>query len=267
MTERAKHSPEVSRIFVDYLNEFTIRYCVPIIVGFEHGGGKAIEEPHYGTGTLLEIFDRRFLVTNDHVLRWIEDETRKNGRPLVFQIGRVPISVPERLIARSRKLDLCTFKVDDLDAQSLSDRLASDPVPQLEFYRAHRWPPSDAQVTDKVVWGGFPTSLRHIEHGERFTVPLTFMGAVVARVDEDMIISNIDPERKDFVVHYGGDLTPHSPELNILGGMSGGPVFLSEGTRLAPELVGLISAYQETVHQMRISRLDGMRADGTLLRR
>lgn len=148
MTE-SRHSPDVSKIFVDYLNDFTIRYCVPIIVGFEHSGGKAIEEPHYGTGTLLELSDRRFLVTNDHVLTWIEEESRRYRRPLVFQIGRVPISVPERLIARSRKLDLCIFRVDDLDAQSLSDRLASDPVPQLEFYRAHRWPPSEAQVGDK----------------------------------------------------------------------------------------------------------------------
>lgn len=267
MTEPARHSPEVSKIFVDYLNDFTIRYCVPIIVGLEHSGGKAIEEPHYGTGTLLALSDRRLVVTNDHILTWIEEESRNRGRPFVFQIGRVPISPPERLIARSRKLDLCTFRVDDLDAQSLTDRLASDPLPQLEFYRVHRWPPSKAQVGDKLVWGGFPTSLRHVENGERFTIPLTFTGAVVARIDEDMIISNTDPERKDFLVHYGDDLTPHSPELNILGGMSGGPVFLSEGARLAPELVGLISTYQETVHQMRISRLDGMREDGTLMRR
>ena len=265
--EPVKHSPEVSRIFVNYLCDFTIRYCVQIIVGLEHSGGKAIEDPHYGTGTLLELSGRRFVVTNDHILKWIEDESRKHDRPFVFQIGRVPIIPHARLIARSRKLDLCTFRVDDLDAQSISDRLASDPGPQLEFYRVHRWPPSEAQVGDKLVWSGFPTSLRHVENGERFTVPLTFMGAVVARVDEDMIISNTDPERKDFLVHYGGDLTPHSPELNMLGGMSGGPAFLSEGTRLAPELVGLISTYQETIHQMWISRLDGMREDGTLTRR
>jgi Trypsin-like peptidase domain len=264
----AKHSPEIQKIYVDYLNEFTIRYCVPVIVGFEHSGGKAIEEPHYGTATLLQLSDRRLIVTNDHVLAWIEDESRKRSRPFVFQIGRLPINPNERLVARSRKLDLCTFRADDLDAQSLTDRFASDPVPRLEFYRVHRWPPSEAQAGDKLVWAGFPTSLRHVENGERFTVPLTFMGPVVSRVDEDMIISNNDPERKDWLVHYGEDLTPYSHELNILGGMSGGPVFLSEGpARLAPELVGLISAYHKTVHQMQISRLDGMCEDGRLLRR
>lgn len=86
----------------------------------------------------------------------------------------------------------------------------------------------------------------------------------MTRVDEERIVSNEDPERKGWLVHYS-HLDVQSEAFRELGGMSGGPVFAIDGVgRLQPELVGLISEYHPAYNAMRIARLDMMRADGSL---
>lgn len=259
--------PETTlRVLLDHLSDFTLRYCTVIFFGKPRGAGRFVENPIYGTATLLQIDDRRLIITNDHVLAGYEKYCMEGNGTLHFQIGRKPIDPQARLIDRDALLDICTFAADDLELDQISDRLSTDPVPTLQFYRASSWPPPMPVAGERLFWAGFPSSLRHIDGDKRFTVPLTFTGTTVTRVEDHVMVCNEDPNREAWIVHHGEGLGAQSKQLQELGGMSGGPAFLDRSQALLPHIVGLISEYHAGVNQMRLARIDAINADGTLRR-
>jgi hypothetical protein len=253
---------ETSRgALLTYHIEFALRYCTVIFFG-RTVSRKLAEMNKAGTGTLLRIGRRKFIVTNDHVLEAYERYC-KTVPDTHFQVGRAMVDPHQRLIDRNKTHDICTMDADGLD---LNDRLPSDPIPPLEFYQALQWPPARPSAGDVLVWAGFPKSLREIEGNTVFNGPLGFASAPVTRLDGYRIISNMNPDRTDLIIHYGNGLDSQSEALKELGGMSGGPVFVDRKAALRPELIGLISEYHRTVNQMRISRIDALRDDGSIIK-
>jgi hypothetical protein len=253
---------ETSRIaHLTYISDYALRYCTVVAFGkrLSDANGKIAGA---GTGTLLQIGTRRFIVTNDHVLAAYEG-FRQNQPDASFRVGRESFDPRERLIARDGIKDLCTIDASGLD---LNDRLATDSVPPLEFFKAVAWPPATPQQDERLFWAGFPKSLREDREGTIFHGPLTLTGSIVTRVDGDFIVCNLDPDRKDWIVHFADGLDSQSPELRTLGGMSGGPAFVAPASSLRPELVGIIYEYNATVNQMRLTRVEAIQPDGTIRR-
>jgi len=238
-------------VTLNYQAEFAIRYCTIIFYGRKLSNDRC-EVKSAGTGTLISTGRKKLIVTNDHVLAGYEGLASTTDG-IHFQVGRAAFDPHERLIDRNALSDLCTFDAEGLD---INDRLEIDPVPTLGFYDAQGWPPEPPEVGDVVLWAGFPSSLKHIDKNTRFNVPLTFIGATVTRVGGRFIVSNLNPDRKNLVVHYGDGLDSQSEALKELGGMSGGPAFVDRKWSVRPDLIAVISEYDPVVNQMRMSRLD-----------
>ena len=245
----------------EYLNDFAVRHCTAVLFGPSLDGGRKVEVAAFGTATLLNIDRRLLIVTNEHVLAEYERLCATPGARIHFQVGKAAFDPMERLVDRASGFDICTFDASGLE---INDRLPIDPLPMVEFYVASSWPPQRPVPGERFMWTGFPSSLRHVDAGTRFTVPLTFTGARVTRVDGRNIVCNLDPDRRDIRIYHGDDLYVDSPALRDLGGMSGGPAFVDRDGSLRPELVGIVREYYSDGAQTLIARLDAIKLDGTL---
>jgi Trypsin-like peptidase domain len=247
-----------AEVIQEHLVDFAISHCAAIRFGRSLNNG-TFEVLSCASATLLTLDRHPFIITSDHVVRAYETNERANH----FQVGRAAFDPQPRVVDRNAAIDLCVLDAIGLD---INDRLPIDPVPPAGFYSPRKWPPDHLQGGEKLLWAGFPTSLRHIERGEQFAVPLCFSNATLSRVDGRFLVVNLDPDRAAFKLHHGEHLTIGSPELRVLGGMSGGPVFVDVIGAISPYLVGVISEYQEDVNQTRISRLDAVRNNGTIIK-
>lgn len=168
----------VRRAFLEYRSEYALRFCTVIFFGEKRSDHRATMEAA-GTGTLLELEDRKLIVTNDHVLAEYE-KYRQDRVDTHFQVGRAALDPFELLIARDPKKDLCTLDATGLELQDLNDRLATDPAPPLQFYRATRWPPARVKKGDRLSWAGFPGSLREHKGETVFHGPLSWAAQLTA---------------------------------------------------------------------------------------
>ena len=214
-------------------------YSTPIVIGNLSADDQTVLGN--GTGTLMQIRERKFVVTNDHVLRKYE-ELRAEDERTAFQIGTRPFEPEARLIDRDFKLDLCVF---DADGLPLDERDESTDLPQREFYvfDDDRWPPRVAVVDDVCVFGGFPGGMRSQNGFEVTSRTFSVAATPVTGSFAQYFSMNID--RSHWQVATGQD-DADAIDYRDWGGMSGGPVFIDGKGILSPILAGIIFEHVPT---------------------
>jgi hypothetical protein len=246
-------------IVSDYLIRYPLRYCAPIFTGILARDEQRMLST--GTATLLKIGERALLVTDDHVLEHYIDEHEANPR-VCFQVGARPFDPLEYLVDRNKQKDICT-----LDASSLvfeDETRHSDRMPPLEFYAASEdaWPPAPVQMSDVVIFGGFPGAFRSQESFDVVSRSYSMAATPVTGVMQDYFTCNLDRS------HWQTENGRNDPNIQLRdwGGMSGGPVLVDGEKTLRPHLVGFIMEYERFVDQLKASHAALVRKDGTIER-
>ena len=100
------------KIIGRFLTRLPLVYWTPVYIGILAREAQPLTAS--GTATLLQIGNRKLIVTDDHVLAGFEKEAALDSR-CEFQIGVSPFSPMERLIDRNGRKDLCVLDVSGLD--------------------------------------------------------------------------------------------------------------------------------------------------------
>lgn len=241
----------------EYLTKYPVRFATPAFIGV-----LAPDEQNVlanGTATLLQIGDRRLLVTNDHVIVKYEEYKRADSR-VRFQIGDAPFDPVANCIDRNREKDLFTIAVTDEMKLTTRD---DENMPPIEYYRftEEQWPPSLASQGQSAIFGGFPGGLRSQSGFEVTSESYTVAAVQITGVLPTYFTCNLD--RAEWRLS-DGSVDQERVQYRDWGGMSGGPVMVDGAETLRPMLVGFISEYQRDLDQLKATHLANIKADGTI---
>lgn len=204
---------------------------------------EADQETSFNTasGLLLEFGRRAVVATAWHV---VEEYLRLRARKEVYIICDNMPFVEPRTAWRDESNDIVFLDVPRHGRRALG-AVPYRPLPLL-------WPPPRVRADDSVLLCGFPKLLRsdgdEILHGD-----LNFL-VDVASAGENYFMLQIEHER---LIQGGRVLIPEG--TTDFGGVSGGPVFLSDGG--GNPLVGLVSQAGERLPLWRVSSLNNAPSD------
>jgi hypothetical protein len=204
---------------------------------------------HNGTICKVETSARILGVTADHVYaEYLKD--RATGKLLVCQFGDITVAPEERLIDRDEVLDLATFELTDI-------------IGNRPRFVANSWPPGRPEVSEPVIYGGFPGYSRA---ADLEAATATFLFESVTGLIGDLSAQSIVMS-----VNYSKLWDADMPEGTISsihpGGVSGGPVCRIDdvNTPFRIELVGFIYEQNDEYRCALARHADLIRADGTIL--
>ncbi len=227
------------------LCEFPAHFAKAIVIGTR-------EEFHTATATLVDLGQGPMAVTCAHVLnpfmkQWID------GHALI-RIGNVRIA-PSQVCAISAGVDLATIR---LSGEQVAELVSEDGI-EVQFYEPTRWPLEPAKAGETVAIGGFPAPWREKRRDTREIICRYYgIGATqVSSASERRFCCNFEREHWIWVFHPG-----KLPELRMLGGLSGGPVFAER--HLRRELVGIVSEFNENWDIMLMNHTHWIRPDGSI---
>ena len=209
------------------LNRIPLRYTLPISCFCEAG----IVSPGNATVTLVEHSNRFYCVTNEHVLRGIEDQIAEGG---YCQIGnsRFDLIGASKFVDPER--DLCCFEVNKdivLDFQISGESPRFIRIAPTEI---------DLGPDQYVSFGGYPGCFRSkTKYGYHFDT-FSHGGCLVTSVGDTTFSCRME---RDFEEEVETDR--RWDELTALGGISGCPVFTWVYDPIARiELIGVVQEGQ-----------------------
>lgn len=207
-----------------------------------------------GTVSLVDLGDGPLAVTCEHVIAGFTKMANAHNN-LVFQIGSVEINLLEQLIDRNARLDLATIRLTEEQATSIT----SEGEIGSCVFRPKAWPPEEnLKKGDFVAFGGFPGSLRTVASFDEYIFESWSSGASqISSVSDGQFVSAFESEFR--VKSFGAE---RNMNIDALGGMSGGPVFIDRG--LFWDFVGIVSQYHENYDAMFFASVSGLRPNGTI---
>lgn len=187
-----------------------------------------------GTCCAVQVKNDAFLLTAAHVLTGALDMLRI-ARDTICVVGTYELELRGRTVYHDERLDLATIPL----SRGEIERLEGD---GRRIIRIEQWPPRCAERGDKIIFGGFPRTMRRIQSWDEGTFNAVVSAGAVTSVSSD----------GDWFTYHGdpADMTqtdvPAGKEeedlLEQFGGVSGGPVFRSSGIPSGGlELVGIVS--------------------------
>ena len=168
-----------------------------------------------------------------------------------FRIGpsEVLFDMHDRRISHGRNVDIFTFEVSRLEAESTKSRIISP----------SRWPPSEPKTDQAIIFAGFPGHEKRVNR--LFNLQFGwFSGAGMIASVRDLDFS-CQVDREHMVPLPGRPL----PELGYdFGGVSGAPVLrVHRGDIVHWELLGIVCQCGQTlVELIKIARADLICVDG-----
>ena len=206
-----------------------------------------------GTVSLVDLGDGPLAITCEHVIAGYIDMAKVHDN-LVFQIGSVEINPLEQLIDKNAQLDLATIRLTEEQIKSIT----SEGEIGSCVFRPKAWPPEALKKGQFVAFGGFPGCLRTVASFDEHIFESWSSGASqISSVSEGKFLSAF--EREFWVKSFG---TESHMNIDTLGGLSGGPVFIHRG--LYWDFVGIVSQYHENFDAMFFASTSGLRANGTI---
>ncbi|WP_430422085.1 hypothetical protein [Phenylobacterium sp.] len=204
-----------------------------------------------GTVTFLRTPERLIGITAAHVLdEYDRVRTEELMRP---QIGNVVVhDLDRRRIATNTRLDIATIDLSDVDPAKFGN----------DLWPLATWPPMPPEEGRGIMLGGYPGGDRR-SIGPLETNWGLFTALGIARTVSDDQITWIVPRGED--VHVG---PMELPLHHDLGGISGGPLiasFESAAGLMTYRLAGIVSEAQAQLEYVVARRIDGIRADGSLV--
>jgi hypothetical protein len=227
------------------LCEFPARFAKSVVINVGH-------EFHTATATLVDFGHGPLAVTCFHVIagyleRW------KAGEALI-RVGNSWV-FPSQLAALDRDVDLATIRLSDAQAAGL---VSEDGI-VAQFYQPTRWPPDPAKEGESVAVGGFPGQWRQKRSKTREIIsPYYGIGATAVTSASDRQFGCRFERRRWVWISRSAEL----PDLSMLGGLSGGPVFAERYLHRA--LVGIVSDYWSDMDIMLMAHAHWIREDGSI---
>lgn len=191
----------------------------------------AQSEIRNGTSCVVQIKNDAFLLTAEHVLTSALQAI--SGIPgTICVVGAYVLELTGRAIYRNKSLDIATVALSQAQVQALERD-------GRRVIRPAKWPPQLAEEDDRIIFGGFPGSIRNIQSWDEGVFSGITSAGVVTSASADWFTYHGDPDdMSQFDVSTGREETL----LEKLDGVSGGPVFRSSGTSDGTlELVGVVS--------------------------
>jgi hypothetical protein len=211
-------------------------------------------EPGNGTMTFVDLGAGHLGITCQHVIASYR-KMRERVEEVVFQVGGVEIDPLSQLIDEDATIDLATIGLTSEQARAI----ASDGEIGSCVFRPRTWPPPVLEVGDYVAFGGFPATLKTVVRFDELVFGSWSNGnSHISSVSDLGFRSKLN--RDYWVVPFGGG--GHQMALKAFAGMSGGPAFIHRG--LYPDLVGIISMYNEADDEVSFASTRALRADGTI---
>jgi hypothetical protein len=211
------------------------------------------DEFHNATVTLVELGAGPLAITCAHVIADYYEKW-KAGTALI-RIGNVSVS-PSQLAGLDTDVDLATIRLSDEQA---ADLVSEDGL-TVQFYQpGARWPKS-ATTGESVAIGGFPGQWRQRRPDTReLLLGYYGIGATSVTTAHDRHFC-CQFEREHWIwMQRNTDL----PDLTMLGGLSGGPVFADRHLHRA--LVGIVTEIGEKgCDIMFISHVHWIQTDGSI---
>ncbi len=234
------------------LAKFPLRFAAAGFFGKRPVRDRPVEVNH-GTMTLVELGGRRMAVTCSHVLKKYREISDDSST--LFQISGRELDPLERIIGESPDLDLVSIDLSDIDVDEL---VRGEEIGSC-FFVPRDWPPKQLQSGDFVAFGGFPGKWRRYPSWDEIVFDSWSSGACgVASVREEYFVCQFEREYWVESFNIGGH---EGMELDDIGGLSGGPVFILRGLRF--ELVGVIYEFSSEFDLMYVRPTQLIREDGT----
>lgn len=233
--------------FIDkVITQDLMKYITTILIGCKG------ETPYNGSIVLVDTGKRKFGITAHHVLEGFQKEFEKDS-DCVMQIGRTVIDPNERLISFSKKLDIATFDLNDVETQEIS--IGGKQI-GTTYFKPPTWPPEPPVIGERITICGFPSRLKFQEGDKWYYVTCTIGAQEIHGVNEDTFTVQFE---RNIWYYIGGEIDSKVPQ-NI-GGISGGPVFLLKNLTdfskiFSFTLIGINQEHHEEYDIMYISRLD-----------
>ena len=201
-----------------------------------------------GTACLVDTGVRKLAVTADHVLaQYLSDKRRDSN--LVCQLGGSTVDLEARVVARDAGLDVATIEVSEVLVGPTGGFFHAPPV----------WPGPALTVGEVILCGGYPGKLR-VERTTTADLPFQWFIGRATSVSAHNISLHLDFENMHTPLGEPGPLN------NVIGGMSGGPVFRFVAEPIERlEQVGIIYQYHESYELMLARPVRAINPDGTLV--
>jgi hypothetical protein len=252
--EKVKKAKEIAAgPLGEMVGKFPLRFAKVAFFG-ERPNGKKTVKINNGTITLLELEGRSVGITCFHVI----DSYRKFNEQMnsVFQIGNIGIDPFERIIDESSELDLVLIDLSDISNKIIKQ---SDEI-ESSFFVPYKWPPTPIKKGDFVAFGGFPGTWREYVSWDKIIFDSYSSGACrIEVVHNEYFVCQFEREFWVESFNYHGH---DGMNLSILGGLSGGPVFILRS--LHWELVGIIYEFSSEFDLMYVRPTHFIRSDGTI---
>lgn len=234
------------------LGKFPLLFAKAAFFG-QRPSKKRPSEISSGSVSLVDLGDGPLAITCEHVIAGYIDMAKKHDN-CVFQIGSVEINPLEQLVEKNARLDLATIRLTAEQAKLITTEGEIGSC----IFRPTVWPPEPLQKGQFVAFGGFPGCLRTIESFDEYIFGSWSCGASeISSVSDGQFVSAF--EREYWVKSFGSD---HHMNIDALGGLSGGPVFIDRG--LYWDFVGIVSQYHENFDAMFFASSRALRANGTI---
>lgn len=206
-----------------------------------------------GTITLVDLGTGPCGITCQHVVESYRRLLVETNRA-VFQIGNVELDPVRQLVDENDRLDLAVIRLTGEQARAIT----SEGEIGSCFFRPKAWPCQPPERGLFVAFGGFPGKLKEVISFDELEFRSWSSGASeISSVSDYQFVSAFD--RENWVGSYGNKV---NLDLTALGGMSGGPAFISRG--LYWDLVGVVSEYHENYDTVVFSSTSRVQADGTI---
>lgn len=234
------------------LAKFPLLFCKA--AGFGRRPSKARKgRIRNGSVTLVDLGAGPLAVTCWHVIACYR-RMRKCSHKVLFQIGSVELDPLAQLIDEDRRLDLATIKLTPDQAKLLT----SEGEIGSCIFKPKAWPSPILKEGEFVAFGGFPGDLRMVVSFDEIDFGSWSSGASeISSVSEYQFVSAFN--REYWVTSFG---TEHHMDFTALGGMSGGPAFISRG--LYWDFVGVVFEYSANYDAVFFSSTKALRSDGTI---
>jgi len=235
------------------LSTFPLLFAKPAFFG-QRPSKKRPTEIRNGTIALIDLGNGPLGITCQHVIQGYR-EYRENHDDVLFNIGNVELDPIAQLIDENTELDLALIEFTGKQIKEIT----SEGKTGSAVFEPDKWPPELPKKDEFVLFGGFPGSLRVVESFTEIVFSSWSSGA--SRIDSANENRFISPfEREYWIKSFGEE---HHLNLQALGGMSGGPAFISHGLRF--DFVGILSDYQENYDAVFFASVQPITQNGQII--
>jgi len=232
--------------------KFPLRFAKPTFFG-DIPRNNTSAKINNGTVSLINFGDGPLAITCFHVLTPYKDKIGK-GEKCLFQIGACRLDPLKQLISESEELDIAVIRLTEKQANEITN----DDMIGSSFFQPTSWPPQPILKDEYVIFGGFPGKWRT----QLATAALEFGtyssgGSRVVTIGDTYFITQF--ERECWIQTLGAK---DAINLTEIGGLSGGPAFVSRGLRF--DFVGIIYQFSSNFELLYFRHSNILKSDGQI---